>query len=273
MTKFKFQNKSKIKITNCYLTFVIWISFVICALSFDICQASGIDSLKVSLLEGDYKAVITEGEKVLGDPREQYDLKELYYILGISYLKEGNYLRAWDIFEIILNEFSDTRFQDEARLGIGDSFFLRQKFDKAQAYYKELLESSPDTKLKPQAYYRLSQIAFKLGDSEAGKLYADKLRQEFPEAVEAVLNKDLYAVNLPNEIYYTVQVGAFGNQINANNLTQRLIKAGYEAYIEENKSSSKVTYRVRVGKARRRPEAESLQQRLTQEGYPTKIFP
>jgi len=52
-------------------------------------------------------------------------LDELYYLLSLSYLKDGNYLRASDIFEIILREFKGSRFKEDALLALGDTYFLR----------------------------------------------------------------------------------------------------------------------------------------------------
>ncbi|MBN1913662.1 MAG: hypothetical protein JW788_04610 [Candidatus Omnitrophica bacterium] len=50
-------------------------------------------------LSGDYKAAISEGEKILAQAKDQDGLDELYYILALSYMKEGNYLRASDILK------------------------------------------------------------------------------------------------------------------------------------------------------------------------------
>jgi outer membrane protein assembly factor BamD (BamD/ComL family) len=76
--------------------------------------ALNIDKVKINFLNGDYKAAILEGEKILAHSRQSPDTDELYYFLGLSYLKEGNSLRASDIFEIILSEFKDSRFRQEA---------------------------------------------------------------------------------------------------------------------------------------------------------------
>ena len=136
-----------------------------------------IDKVKICFLSGDYKSAISEGEKALanysGHPAY---LDELYYILGLTYLKDGNYLRASDIFEIILKEFRNSTFKDEAKLGLGDTYFLRGDYDKAQRYYEELLNSNSRTKLKAQLYYRFSQIGLQKGDTQAAREYLDKLK-------------------------------------------------------------------------------------------------
>ncbi|MFH0913316.1 MAG: SPOR domain-containing protein [Candidatus Omnitrophota bacterium] len=229
------------------------------------------DKVKVCFLNGDYKSAISEGEKFLANCSSRSpQLDELYYILGLAYLKDGNYLRASDIFEIIIREFKDSVFQDEARLGLGDSYFLRGDYDNAQVRYKGLLSYNPRTKLAALVYYRLSQIGFKKGDTAGAKEYLDKLKNNFPANLELRLNSELSNLS---DIYYTVQVGSFAKMTNARNLCDKLINKGYNAYVEEAEMNGSKTYRVKVGKLKSRPEAALLQDKLSGGGYPTKIIP
>lgn len=242
-----------------------------------------LQNLKVNILKGDYKQAIVEGEKGLASQEESREIDELYYLLGLSYLKDANFLRASDIFEIILKEHPDSRFKDEAKFGLADTYLLRSDLDKAKGEYEDLLKNSPATKLKAQAYYRLSQIGFKKGDSNSGKMYLDLLKEEFPTNTELILNRDLY-IPAPkplaiasNEsapiVYYSVQVGAFSSKENAQNLAQKLIQEGHQAYIEDPSTEGSQSFRVRVGKLPSRQEAAELEKKLSLEGYPTKIYP
>ena len=255
----------------------IWGLFVIWCLGFGICTSAyalNLDKVKAYLLEGDYKQAIIEGEKLMAKYNHSAGSDELYYVLGLSYLKDGNFLRASDIFEIILNEFKDSRFRDEAKLGLADTYFLREDFVRAKDIYQELLESEPLASLKPILYYRLSQVAFKMGDMVEGKTYKDKLALEFPLNLESKINKDIdFLPDAASGLFYTVQVGAFSNATNARNLMRNLIQKDYPAYIEEVILSGKTSYRVRVGKLPTRQEVEALERKLAQEGYPTRICP
>ena len=251
-----------------------WVVFVICGLCIVIynnAYALTLDKVKVYLLEGDYKSAISEGEKLVAQDAHS---DELYYILGMSYLKDGNFLRASDIFEIIESEFKNSDFRDEAKLGLGDTYFLRGDFVKAEDCYRELISSNPQTKLKAQAYYRLSQTGYKNGDIQQGKEYLDKLKQDFPLNVESNLNRDLCPLpDSPSDTYYTVQAGSFANIVNARNLTEKLIQKGFPAYMEEVTLKGQKSYRVRVGKSRLRQEILTLGNKLSEEGYPAKICP
>ncbi len=264
----------KLKVLKKFFILTCVFDFLILPFTFP-CYALNLDKAKIYLLEGDYNAAISEGEKLLAKDTHSDNSDELYYILGLSYLKDGNYLRASDIFEIIESEFKSSAFVEEAKLGLGDTYFLRGDFVKAEQYYKDLINSSPRTKLKAQVYYRLSQIGYKKGDTQQGKDYLDKLNQEFPLNLESRLNKDLCSFSDSSSLlYYTVQVGSFSNSPNAKNLTEQLTQKGYPAYIEEavSKGTEKI-YRVRVGKFRTRQEAIKFKNKLSQEGYPTKLCP
>jgi len=233
--------------------------------------ALNLDKTKTYFLSGDYKSAISEGERVLAQySAPSPNLDELYYILALSYLKDGNYLRASDIFEIILKEFKDSPFKDESKLGLGDTYFLKGDYAKAKELYSDLINSNPQSKLKAPLYYRLSQVGFKMGDIQLAKEYLDKLKVDFPSSLEIKLNKDLYGLS---DIYYTVQVGSFVNYANARNLCDKLISKGYDAYLQEAEIYTTKTYRVRVGRLNSRPEATQLENKLSSEGYPTKILP
>ena len=160
-------------------------------------------------------------------------------------------------------------------MGLGDTYFLRDDFDKARDVYQGILKNNSDTKLKAQVYYRLSEVGFKKGDINEAKDYLTKLRESYPLAPELKQSQAICPVTKNNfNFYYSVQIGSFSSSSNAQNLTEKLLKSGYPAYIEEgsNVSGAKI-YRVRVGKLQSRQETEDLNKKLLQEGYPTKICP
>ncbi len=233
-------------------------------------SALNIERAKIPFLSGDYKTAITEGERILTLSGNAPGLDELYYILGVSYLKDGNYLRASDIFEIILKEFKDSKFAEDAEFGLGDAYYLKGDYTKAEEYYKELLKRNPRGKLCASLYYRLSQTAVKRGDTQQAKEYLDKLKNEFPLNLDIRANEELKSIS---DIYYSVQVGSFSSSTNASNLCNRLIKKGYTAYVQEVAREGDKIYRVKVGRTKLRSEAVELKNKLSLEGYPARICP
>jgi len=215
--------------------------------------ALDLDNLKASYISGDYKAAIREGEKLIAASRDQPNLDELYYFLALSYLKDGNYLRSWDIFEIIINEFPKSNYLEEAKVGLADTYFLRQDYPRAKQAYSQLLGSTRNEKLKFLLDSRLKLCADK--SSQAPALPQEKIVQksEGPE--------------------YSVQVGAFVSEANAQKLAQDLSAKGYASYSERATQDGKNIYRVKAGKFAAREEAQALETKLNKEGYPTKIRP
>lgn len=257
-----------------FANLMLFMISVLCA-GFSInAYALNIEAVKEDFLKGDYKSAILKGEKIIARANRSDTVDELYYVLGLCYLKDGNYLRASDIFEIILNEISSSRFKDEAKMSLGDTFFLRGYLDEAEKHYREILENSPRTELKPQLFYRLSQLYFRKGDARKGKEYIDKVPDGFPINERIKIDAQLSPAKTSGDILYSVQVGSFRENKNAVNLVNRLKVKGYDAYLEEASGKrGERTYRVKVGRFADRKDASGLQIKLSHEGYPTKICP
>jgi len=248
--------------------------------------------LKGSYIAGDYKAAIKEGEKIMAvSSHNQAGLDELYYILGLSYLKDGNYLRASDIFEIVINEFKSSNFVNEAKMGMADVYYFKGEYASAENKYKDLLNVKSTENLKAQLYYRLSEVAVKLGKSDEVRTYQEKLKKESPLNMEPKLIEPVAIAksspvvvetapvvasapeNQASVILYSVQVGSFTSNENARNLSAELNKKSYAAFVDEVKSDDRLVYKVKVGKFSSRQEAVDLEAKLAKEGYPTKIYP
>ena len=256
-----------------FTNFDIRISYLILMILFSFTPAysANLDELKNNFLKGDYTLAIKEGERLLSESHNDEGLDELYYFLGLSYLKDGNYLRASDIFEIIINEYPKSVYKFEAELGLADTYFLRADFNEAMRRYERLLSGAGTKKdFTPLIYKRIAELSVKSGNTQKAQEYKGKLAKEYPETLKQLDNQELL---LSNDIFYTVQVGAFSSQANAQRLKDKLALKGYDAYVEELTSGSKVSYRVRIGKYKDRTQAIENKEKLSSEGYPTKIFP
>lgn len=262
-----------IKLKLSHLSFVFCAYFVICALVFGFlteAHALNLEKAREYFLKGDYQACINECEGILARSQYSKDLDELYYLLGLSYLKKKALLRSYDVFEILVKEFKDSYYKQDALLAQADIYFLKENYNKALFEYKQLLNVYPHSRLKVFIYFRLIKAHLKIGSWQEARNFKDKLEREFPLSFENQLAKIIY----PKESYFTIQVGAFSKQSNAKNLSEELIQAGYSAFIQEkiNQLGKKI-YRVRVGRLSSRQEAKQLEFRLKNEGYPTKIYP
>ena len=69
---------------------------------------------------------------------------------------------------------------------------------------------------------------------------------------------------VPDKKIYTVQVGAFSAEQNAQNLAKEISDKGYQAYVIKGES----LYKVQVGEYNNYQEAQSVSQKLKEIGYP-----
>lgn len=109
---------------------------------------------------------------------------------------------------------------------------------------------------------------------EAGFLNTDADNQLFDEKFDEIARAiagaimgtlDLETVTEP--VYYRVQVGAFRNRQNADNLNYELADKGYPSFIMADDG----LYRVQVGAFQQLGNAVAMEQRLRREGYSTML--
>ena len=260
----------KIKIILLFWLFLILPEF---------CCASDLDTLKTDFLQGNYRRVIFEGQTLV-DRMHLGNTDELNYILGLSYLKEFKLDLAGDCFRRILKN-PGSKFKEEANLGLGDTYLVAGQFQQAEDIYNKLITDDSNSRQKPAVLYRLSQLEAKRGDHQKGNDYLFKLRRDFPLSPELRVTKSIAFVNTSVKVCepsanvsaevgeYSVQIGFFTSNLNANNLKDTLLSKNYPAYVE----NSGTGYRVKVGKFKSQKEALDLESKLSQEGFQTKVCP
>ena len=150
-----------------------------------------LDKIKAAYLNGEYQAAVSEGEKILLTSVNHSGFDELYYYLGLSYLKDSNFIRSADMFSRILNEFANGKYRSQAQLALGDVYFLQGDFEKAKSAY-EALTTDSDQKLKSALLYRQSQLALKMGDPAKHKELQEQLKSVYPFSLEAKQDKGVF---------------------------------------------------------------------------------
>jgi len=237
------------------------------------------EALKADFLQGNYRRVIFEGQ-AQASRIHLGGTDELNYLLGLSYLKESKLDLAQDCFRRILNNVN-SKFQEEARLGLADILLVSGQLPQAETAYNKLLADIPNTRQKAAVWYRLSQLESRRGNHQKSNEYLLKIKRDFPLSPELRAAKGITFINTSVEVCqepsgltresgeYSVQVGFFTNSANASNLKAVLISKDYPAYVE----NSGAGYRVRVGKVKSQKEAQDLESRLARDGFQTKVCP
>ncbi len=229
---------------------------------------SSAERLEELFLLADYPGVIEEGGRFLSfEPLSPYR-DEVYYYMGLSNMKLGNFSEARNDFQIISKNFNASKFKQMADMAMADTYFLEENYSQANLSYEALRENS-DFDILSQVYYKLAQANMKLGNWQKAKTYLEKLKNDFPLSFEANLAKNISL----SEEFFTVQVGSFVDFDKAKKLSDELKAKGLDSYIVEGASQGRTFYRVRVGKFSSFQEAKELEQKLSSQDYPTKIFP
>ncbi|MEI6831777.1 MAG: SPOR domain-containing protein [Candidatus Omnitrophota bacterium] len=233
------------------------------------CSAAELNTIKADFLAGNYRRVIFEGQVKIKKFNFDSSL-ELNYILGLSYLKEGNLVAAEESFKRVIKD-ARGQLNTQGRLGLADTYLIGGQLQDAEDIYNEIIIDQANTSLKAAVLYRQSQLEFKKGDNSKGNEYLLKLKKDFPLSPELKLSSGIprvYSSSQKNK-EYSVQVGFFTNSQNANSFKSKLLDRDFPAYLEQVNNG----WRVKVGRFKSVQEAIDLESKLSQEGFPTKICP
>lgn len=188
--------------------------------------------------------------------------------MGLSYLKLGKTELAREKFRAVIENCPTSDIRDSVLLGLCDSYYLEGDFKLAECYYQGLLEDYPYTSNAAAVYLRLGnsqQKLCKLKQAQKSfdtvlKFYA--LSPEYEEALENV-SKQVEC--------FSIQLGAFSKEENADILLKELYSKGYQAFVEKGDSKGKTIYRVKVGKFSSREDADTEAKKLKKSGYSVRI--
>lgn len=229
-----------------------------------------------NFLREDYTTVDKLSREYLARGRKPPNAEDVLYLQSLSLLKLNRSEEARGKLRELENDYASS---DDARASahasIADSYYYEGNFDLAAQSYEETLARYPASDQTPYVLSRLVELSPKLNRPEEAETYKARLLKDYPQSQE-VKNFPPSAVplrqmGLEESIFYTVQVGSFSKQRNAQRLVNKLLNRQYDAYLGEDESGSR--YRVRVGRFSSKSEARVLEDRLKKEGYPTKIYP
>lgn len=142
---------------------------------------------------GDYKTAREYLDKLLALNLKRNDLFGLaitYEFMGVSYLKEGIHLdKAVDFFQKSADQFKslNNRHKEAGLLiHLGDTYFKRNKFVRAEEYYQKSLALSKELNelnLISSNAYKLSEVSEKKDDYKAALTYY-KLSQTYKDSIK-----------------------------------------------------------------------------------------
>jgi tetratricopeptide (TPR) repeat protein len=112
--------------------------------------------------------VYEQGIKLETDRKKRGDL---YFNMGILYMKIGEYAKAEDSFMMAYDLNPD---DVEALVGIAQTFESAEKWGRAEKFYKELIYLDPDN---PEHYRGMARVLIRQGRSEEAQYYYEKSKR------------------------------------------------------------------------------------------------
>ncbi|GEM_PF-1621122 len=229
-----------------------------------------VEEINVLFLRGDYTALVKKTERYLPDCRlSRSQKKEILYLEGLSYIQLGEFDRARGLFRDISKMPGDA-FEEEAYIGIADSYFHERKYDNAIDAYETVIEAYPDSERLSSVYYNTALCYGAKKNTGKADAYFQKVKKRYGSSFEA--DKIEYLKASKKTSYYIVQLGAFGNLKNAKKLLKKLKRKKYDSYIQKSRKNGEILYRVRAGKFSNKYYAKRLLRKLRRDAFAARII-
>ncbi|NLE64723.1 MAG: tetratricopeptide repeat protein [Elusimicrobia bacterium] len=229
-----------------------------------------LSDLQSAIMDEDYAKAKTLARDLLIQHLPSVQQAEVRYYLGLSHLRTGEYTEAHDIFRKILSDRSADDVADKAAVGLIDVLYAQGEYEKVLREATKLVSRRRASDMMSLVLLRSARANLKLGRWNQAREALEQVVAQYPDSFEAPVARQL----LDEKQYFSVQVGAFGDEGRAHQLVRDLNTRGEYAYIIEAKAADgRVLYRVRVGKLTSLEEARGLESRLSGFGYPTLIYP
>ena len=246
-----------------------------------------------------YDRVVSESSKLID--AGAHGREELFYLKGLSQMQLARFREARQTFEYMVDRYPKGKRAFDGYIGSGDAFFLEGKYAESISSYNDALTNYPDNKNASIGYYKIGSAYHKLGSEEKAKEYFNKVKNGSPLSFESkTIPKDLgsspgtggavksFLEPGPSEGsdaegYFYVQAGYFKSRNNAEGLTEKLKRKGYDSClsaqinpvrnseISNGVKNSTTFYKVKVGRFKTRPEAEREASKLKSDGYKTRV--
>ncbi|MGC8937703.1 MAG: SPOR domain-containing protein [Thermodesulfovibrio sp.] len=142
---------------------------------------------------------------------------------------------------------------------VGTAFAKKQEDSTAKTEVKQeqqVQQTNEKDKLKPEIEIAQNTVQTKQVETKSQTSEQKVKKQDFEKPVKAIKYKT------HKQIFYTIQVGAFSDIVNVQELQKRLKERGYESFLVKED-----LYKVRIGKYKKFSQAKKLSQELHSKGF------
>jgi tetratricopeptide (TPR) repeat protein len=249
--------------------------------------AESLPQVEKIFLQGKYERVVSESSKLID--AGAHGREELFYLKGLGQMQLARFSEARQTLQYMVERYPKGKRAFDGYIGMGDAYFLEGKYAESISSYNDALTNHPGHKNAPIAYYKIGSAYQKLGSADKAKEYFDKVKSSSPlsfesrmipkdagspsgigNAVKSIFKPDASEVSGEGSYFY-VQVGYFKSRNNAEGLTEKLKRKGYDCYLSTQIKNGSTFYKVKVGRFSTRAEAEAQAAKLKSNGYKTRV--
>jgi TolA-binding protein len=102
-----------------------------------------------------------------------------------SLLAKGDYDGALDALNSLKESGNKEIGNDTILLSLGECYFAKKEYDKAEGTFRSLIDAIPDSKWMPSACFLLANTLMNLGKPEEANTFYKKVVESYPQSVEA----------------------------------------------------------------------------------------
>lgn len=121
-----------------------------------------------------------EGAPTAADERATYEV-------AFEALKNGQYAEASRRFQKFLGEYPDGEYAPNAQYWLGESYYVTQNYELAQASFQALLDKFPDSVKAPDALLKLGYCQYELKQFTQARATLSQVVERYPDSVVARL--------------------------------------------------------------------------------------
>ena len=174
----------------------------------------------------------------------------LYYSAEIM----DNVQRSVACYTQIVNFRTDSPFFNMAQFRLAKYYTLQQDSAKASLYLRRII-SSKDSLISQTAYVSLIALYERFGDLSNSSKYIREFQTDYPSSqFISYYTTDKKTHSITKEVFYSIQVGSFKSNENADKLMGDFQKKRYDVY----KVTDNGLIKVRIGKFKTEDDAKSF---------------
>ncbi|HVP37089.1 MAG TPA: SPOR domain-containing protein [Terriglobales bacterium] len=201
-------------------------------------------------------------------------LPQILWLESKSLLATGKTEQALKGCRNIIDQYPSSSWAAWAQLGIADIYFSQGGFSRSIKEYTKIIDKYAGTEAFPLALAGMSRAFDATGDKDKAVLYMNLCKERYPggidsqsqvQAEEIIPRKDPGTAEKLTGTKYSVQIGVFANQENADKMMQKLKSQGYSPEQSSRTIQNKTYYVVRVGLFDSLSEAQKLREKLERE--------